>query len=78
MALVSVLVSAAHVSVLVSVSEVMARDGGLEDRPRSQGWPRDLILMASVLVSVSAVSVLVSEVLVSTTTLLCTYTTGID
>ena len=42
------------------------RDGGLEDRPRSRGRPRDLILMASISVLVSAahvsVSVLVSEV----------------
>ena len=42
------------------------RDGGLEDRPRSRGRPRHLILMASVSVLVSAahvsVSVLVSEV----------------
>ena len=42
------------------------RDGGLEDRPRSRGRPRDLTLMASVSVLVSAahvsVLVLVSEV----------------
>ena len=47
------------------------RDGGLEDRPRSRGRPRDLILMASVSVLVSAahvsVSVLVSEVLALST-----------
>ena len=45
---------------------VDTRDGGLEDRPRSRGRPRDLISMASVSVLVSAVhvsvSVLVSEV----------------
>ena len=46
-----------------------SRDVGLEDRPRSRGRPRDLILMASVSVLVSAahVSVLVSEVPVLST-----------
>ena len=40
------------------------RDGGLEDRPRSRGRPRNLILMASVPVLAAhvLVSVLVSEV----------------
>ena len=46
--------------------DVEIRDGGLEDWPRSRGRPRELILMASVSVLVSAahvsVSVLVSEV----------------
>ena len=41
-------------------SRIDARDGGLQDRPRSQGRPRDLILMASV--SVLAAHVSVSEV----------------
>ena len=46
------------------IKMVRNRDGGLEDRPQSWGRPRDLILMASVSVLVSAahVSVLVSEV----------------
>ena len=50
---------------------VYSRDGGLEDRPRSRGRPRDLISTASVSVLVSAahvsVSVLVSEVLALST-----------
>ena len=41
---------------------ILCRDGGLEDRPRSRGRPRDLILVASVLVSAAHVSVLVSDV----------------
>ena len=41
---------------------VLVRDGGLEDRPRSRGWPRDLILMALVSVLVLAADVSVSEV----------------
>ena len=43
---------------------IRIRDGGLEDRPWSRGGPRDLILMVSVSVLVSAahVSVSVSEV----------------
>ena len=54
-------------------NQFTTRDGGLEDRPRSRGRPRDLILMASVSVLVLAahvsVSVLASEVPASTTTL---------
>ena len=41
---------------------VRNRDGGLEDRPRSRGRPRDLISMASVSVLDAQVSVSVSEV----------------
>ena len=51
---------------LKAAIKVQIRDGGLEDRTRSRGRPRDLILMASVSVLVSAarvsVSVLASEV----------------
>ena len=52
----SVSVLAAH----VSVSEVLARDGGLEDWPWSRGWPRELINMASVSVLATAAHVSVS------------------
>ena len=42
----------------IEFSLVRSRDGGLEDRPRSRGRLRDLILMVSVLVSAAHVSVL--------------------
>ena len=42
-------------------------DGGLEDPPRSRDWPRDLILMVSVSVLVSAAHVSVLEVLALST-----------
>ena len=45
---------------VISKLSIEARDGGLEDRPQSQGQPRDLILMALVLVLPSAACVLVS------------------
>ena len=45
-----------------SLTGMLTRDGGLEDRPRSRDRPRELILMVSVSAAHVSVSVLVSEV----------------